>query len=209
MTVPSLVLLSGGLDSVAALLLECRWGPDCVEALFIDYGQPMALRERAAAREAASAVGVPLHFMNIREAFQAVTGSLMASPPSGRDAAGRDTAFLPGRNALLLSVAASLAAQRWPNGARLIVGFNRGDADGFPDCRGEFIDQLTDALQLGGSNVRIYAPWVTHTKRQIVDWVKREEPSRLHLLRGSWSCYSADGPCGRCTACVTRAAALD
>lgn len=209
MTVPSLVLLSGGLDSVAALLLECKWGSGSVEALFIDYGQPMRDRERAAAMKVTDDLAVPLHFANIRDAFQAVAGGLMASPPSGRDAQGRDTAFLPGRNAVLLSVAASLAQQRWPKGARLIVGFNRGDAEGFPDCRGEFVDRMTDALQLGGALVRIYAPWITHAKRQIVEWCEREDPTRLQLLRASWSCYSADGPCGRCTACVTRAAALD
>lgn len=208
MTLPSLVLLSGGLDSVAALLLACKWGAD-VEALFVRYGQPMTEQECEAAWIAADAVGVPLHVADIASAFQAVTGSLMASPESGRDASGRDTAFLPGRNAVLLSVAAAVALQRWPSGAHITVGFNRGDTAGFPDCRRAFVRGMEDTLQKGGSPVVLHAPWLSHTKKQIVEWVKREAPSRLPLLERSWSCYSPAGPCGKCTACLTRKAAFE
>jgi queuosine biosynthesis protein QueC len=204
----SLVLLSGGLDSVAALLLETKWGADNVEAVFFRYGQPMAAREFASARRACEALSVTLHMRNLEPVFHAFTAGLMASPASGKDDSGKDTAFLPGRNAVLIAVAASMADQSWREGASLIVGFNRGDASGFPDCRAEFCGLLEDSLRSGGSSVRIRAPWVKHTKRAIVEWVRRETPTGIALLEQSWSCYSGSGPCGVCTACLSRADAL-
>ena len=208
MTVPALVLLSGGLDSTAALILKVRHGPDTVEAVFFRYGQPMADQEYARARHACEVLGVTLHMRNLEPVFHAFTEGLMRSPASARDCAGRDTAFLPGRNSVLLSAAASLGDQWWPRGAQLVVGFNRGDAEGFPDCRGEFCALMEQALRAGGSQVRIEAPWRATTKRQIVQWVRREAGARMPLILQSWSCYAADGPCGRCTACVTRAEAF-
>jgi len=206
--VNSLVLLSGGLDSVATLLLETLHGADEVEAVFFRYGQPMMEREYASARRACEELGVALHMRNLEPVFHAFRAGLMVSPESGRDASGKDTAFLPGRNSVLLSTAAAMADQMWPLGARILVGFNRGDAAGFPDCRGEFCRLLEEALQAGGSRARIMAPWLTHSKRQIVEWVRRECPTRMDLLEQSWSCYSGTGPCRVCTACVIRAEAL-
>lgn len=204
----SMVLLSGGLDSVAALLFERKVGAEHVEAVFFDYGQPMRKHERAAARAVCEATGTWLHERDLAPVFSAFSGGLMASPSSERDATGRDTAFLPGRNAVLISVAASLAHQLWPYRSSLVVGFNSGDAGGFPDCRREFCEAMEETLQKGGTDVRIRAPWVASSKRQIVEWVRREAPGAARLLDLSWSCYSADGPCRLCTACVTRAEAL-
>lgn len=203
-----MVLLSGGLDSVAALLLETKWGADNVEAVFFRYGQPMAAREYASARRACEALSVTLHMRNLEPVFHAFAAGLMASPASDKDESGKDTAFLPGRNAVLLAVAASMADQLWLTGTSLVVGFNRGDAGGFPDCTAQFCELLGSALRAGGSSARIRAPWVTHTKRAIVDWVRRETPSGIALLEQSWSCYSGSGPCRVCTACLARADAL-
>jgi queuosine biosynthesis protein QueC len=204
----TLVLLSGGLDSVAALLLETKHGADRVEAVFFRYGQPMMEREYGSAKRVCEELGVTLHMRNLEPVFHAFRAGLMASPATGRDETGKDTAFLPGRNSVLLSVAASMADQLWPQGSKLVVGFNRGDAEGFPDCRAGFCNLLETSLLAGGSQVRIRAPWVNVTKPAIVEWVRREMPGRLALLEQSWSCYSGTGPCGVCTACVTRAEAF-
>lgn len=203
-----LVLLSGGLDSVAALLLEAKRGPERLAAVFIDYGQPMLERERESAWRAADECGVQLHQIDISGTYRGFLSALMASPVSGVDDGGRDTAFLPGRNALLLSLAASLGCRIWPGGVALVVGFNAGDAAGFPDCRRSFCAAMQTALVAGGAPVQVLAPWIGVTKRWIVQWVRRESPGRLHLIESSWSCYSAKGPCGACTACKTRAEAL-
>lgn len=204
----SLVLLSGGLDSVATLLLETKHGADQVEAVFFRYGQPMMEREYGSAKRVCEELGVTLHMRNLEPVFHAFRAGLMASPATGRDETAKDTAFLPGRNSVLLSVAASMADQMWPLGSALVVGFNRGDAAGFPDCRGTFCELLESTLRAGGSCVRIRAPWLAHDKREIVEWARREMPGRLALLEQSWSCYSNTGPCGVCTACVTRAEAF-
>ncbi len=89
-----------------------------------------------------------------------------------------------------------------------MTGFNAQDAAGFPDCRREFIELLEKSINSGGGNVTIAAPWLEMAKSGIVAWVREHAPEHLVLLERSWSCYRQEGPCGVCTACVSRSGAF-
>jgi queuosine biosynthesis protein QueC len=210
----TLVLLSGGLDSTAALIRALASAPDPgdVHALFVYYGQPSGQRESERARAAARELGVQIHRSDISGAFNGYSTGFFRSRPSGMEH-GVDTAFVPGRNAILISTAASRALTTWPRERiEIVVGFNETDVRGFPDCSPAFRGALENVLNLGLGNdqgeVRIGAPWQCCAKAEIVAWVREHAPSRMPLIEASWSCYRERGPCGECTACLMRATAF-
>jgi len=206
----ALVLASGGLDSTAALVYAVQsYGRECTTGLFVYYGQPAADREIRSVIAACKALAVPFVRCDLQSVFHGSTTGLFI-PRESAIVGGRDTAFLPGRNAMLLAAAATCGGIRWePNPYSVLVGCNAHDAAGFPDCRLPFLTAAEDAFRAGGANLNVVAPWLTKTKRQIVDYVRAEAPEHLDLLRASWSCYRPDGPCGACTACMARVGAFE
>lgn len=218
----ALVLLSGGLDSTAALIWRCQQ-PGDVAAVFIYYGQPAASRECERAIATARALGVPFHRLDLATAFYGGSRRGLFTPqPSGYEH-GVDTAFVPLRNPLLLSAAAARALMLWPlqrdrplSGilephVELVVGFNQDDVQGFPDCRAIFVGAFEHALNLGlghSGAIRVVVPWATMPKREVIRYVRECSPEHMPLIDASWSCYREQGPCGECTACVARARAM-
>lgn len=164
-----LLLLSGGMDS--ALLLH-KYGADlCVG---FDYGQPHAVElqyaERLAATYSTRFLKVPL-------------------PGMSRI----DDVVFAGRNAVLLSVGASIAHAEGMD--HVVIGCNFSDAQRFSDCRPEFIRSMNAALK-SAYGVSVHAPFLTTTKAQI-----RAEVESLGLR--TWTCYSprGDQACGECYSC--------
>lgn len=206
----SMVLLSGGLDSVAALLWAHRRDPK-TEAIFVHYGQPASAREWSSAVNAAAALSVPVHTVDVGTVYSGSDAGLFRPSPSAV-VGGLDTAFVPCRNHLLLSIAAAKALTRWPGLAtRLVVGFNQNDAMGFPDCTERFTRAVRGGLDAAvgwDGAFFVDAPWIRMSKAQIVQWIRENDPEHVQLLAESWSCYRADGPCGECTACRVRSSAL-
>jgi len=203
----TLVLLSGGLDSTAALIRAAHDGAEGLAAIWFYYAQPASHREVYCALKAADAVDATFYRCDLQSVVHGATTGLML-PQDHALIAGRNTAFLPGRNAMLLATAAARAGTLWGSEeVDLVVGFNTEDAGGFPDCTAAFIDAMGAALRQGGARVRITAPWLTSSKAEIIAWVSAHAPERMALLEASWSCYRHDGPCGACTPCVSRAEA--
>lgn len=206
----ALVLLSGGLDSTAALFWAVGREVE-VAALFIYYGQPSGIRECERAIAVTRELGVPFYRVDVASAFHGVTTGLFQARPSGL-AGDVDSAFVPVRNPVLLSVAAARAMMLWPREpVELVVGFNAGDVRGFPDCSPEFVRSFEETLRIGlgeHESLKVRAPWAELSKADVVNWVRIGVPHRMPLLEASWSCYRERGPCGECTACLTRAAAL-
>ncbi len=174
-TVSKLLLLSGGLDS--ALCLHTVEGVSlCVG---FDYGQDHVI-ELDFAQKLAETRGV--RFLRV------------ALPNISRV----DELVFAGRNAVLLSMAASIAQ---PLGLQeIVIGCNQSDAERFPDCRVEFIAAM--GVVLGAYGLSLSAPLLHKTKSEVV-----KEASGFGMT-GTWSCYSPDGltPCGRCLACLGRGA---
>ena len=113
------------------------------------------------------------------------------------------SAFLPGRNAVFLTLGCAEAAGI--GASEVWIGVNAVDYSGYPDCRPEFIEQFQRMISLAIPDTpRIVAPLISLSKPEIA-----QEASRLGLAPGdTWSCYrpveTKEGfrPCGRCDACI-------
>ncbi|HEU4506280.1 MAG TPA: 7-cyano-7-deazaguanine synthase QueC [Nitrospira sp.] len=206
----AVVLASGGLDSTVTAALAREAGHELLW-LTVDYGQRHAI-EVERARQVAAAMGAAKHtvlVVNLRAlAGSALTGDLPV--PKDRHSAERSrgipVTYVPGRNLVLLSLAAAHAEAE---GASLIYfGANVLDYSGYPDCRPEFIRAFEAAVNAGtkaaaeGATLRVRAPLLEMTKADIIrTGIRLGVP--LHLTH---SCYDPVGDlaCGRCDSCLIR-----
>ena len=131
----SVVLLSGGHDSANLLREEISMGARAC-ALFVDYGQPAAVRELCAAVSVCDRFAVDLHRVTLPELP-------------------RDGDVYLARNMLLIGQGTALAMQLRFN--RVLIGCHDGDNARFPDCTAAFIKHM-DAAARRAYGVRIIAP---------------------------------------------------
>jgi len=143
-----LVLLSGGIDSTACVAYYVSLGYD-VCALFIDYGQPEAKLEQAAA------IAIAKHYdLTLKQL--AVFGY---KAPEG---------YVPARNAMLLS--AALMSFDYEYGI-ISLGIHAGTP--YADCSPYFeqaMQRVFDVYSQG--RVRINAPFLHWTKGEIWDYAQ-------------------------------------
>ncbi|MEE0509951.1 MAG: 7-cyano-7-deazaguanine synthase QueC [Peptococcaceae bacterium] len=214
----ALVLTSGGVDSTTALALAIeKYGKDHVIALSISYGQKHS-KEIEAAKAVARHYGVKQLFLDLGLIFQYSNCSLLQqstedipeeSYAEQIEKTGGETpvsTYVPFRNGLFLSAAASIALSR--DCEVIYYGAHADDAAGFayPDCSPVFNNAMNTAIYEGsGHQLRIEAPFVNKNKSDIVAiGLKLGVPYEL-----TWSCYEGgDKPCGKCGTCIDRAAAF-
>ncbi len=160
----ALVLLSGGQDSTTCLYWAARRFAR-VEALGFRYGQRHAV-ELAQARTIAGLAGVPLTVLDLTGLLSgsALTEAGDVNAPHAL-APGLPASFVPGRNALFLTVAASFGFTR---GIRdLVGGMCQTDYSGYPDCRLAFVESMERSLALAlGADLRIHTPLMHLTKAE-------------------------------------------
>lgn len=203
----AVVLLSGGLDSATTLYYAGSKGYEC-HCLIFDYGQ----RHR---REIRSAIAVARRarcpYWLVKIAMPWKGSSLLdrtISLPKNKSLsrAGIPSTYVPARNIIFLSFAASYAETI---GARdIFIGANAVDYSGYPDCRPDFIKSyqamLAKGLKTGVEKkaLRLNTPLIRMTKAEIVKLaVRLKTPLEL-----TWSCYSGGNkPCGTCDSCRFRA----
>lgn len=143
-----MVLLSGGVDSTACVGYYIRNNYQ-VYALFIDYGQHKSEKESVAATAVADYYKIPLNQITINS----------ISVPEG---------YIPGRNAMLLS----LALMNCPfNQGIVALGIHSGTS--YQDCSPEF-ESLMQRIYLlyEEGRIRIDAPFLKWEKSEIVDFAK-------------------------------------
>ncbi|MBK6726022.1 MAG: 7-cyano-7-deazaguanine synthase QueC [Xanthomonadales bacterium] len=202
----AVVLVSGGMDSVATLAIARAQGFDC-HALSVDYGQRHHA-ELDAARRNAAALGAVAHKV-VHIDLRMLGGSALTDDIAVPETAsfGIPVTYVPARNTIMLSVALGWAEVLGAHD--LFCGVNAVDYSGYPDCRPEFIrafEQLANlATKAGveGTRFRVHAPLMAMSKADIV---------RAGLAHGvdfanTVSCYQADVEglaCGRCDACRLR-----
>lgn len=210
----AIVLLSGGQDSTTCL----HWALerfDVVHALTMHYGQRHA-SELDAAREIGKAatthltVDVPTlreladsALLSTDTPLEATGGLVDREAPEGLP-----TSFVPGRNLIMLGLAASYAVTR---GAKTIVtGVCQTDYSGYPDCRADFIEAMaiaaTLAMPSSSGPIEIATPLMHMTKAETVALARKLGPACWAALGRSVTCYEGQRPgCGKCPACTLRA----
>jgi len=204
----AVVLLSGGFDSVAALYwAKQNKAYSSVLACMFDYGQPNRDQELSIAGTIALELGVERICLVVADSLPRGAGILRSVEDDDGREDGVSPAFVPGRNLVFLTCAAAHAAVRFKNGPiALVIGANGTDARRFPDCHVGAFAKLAEALRHGvGREIVIASPWIDRTKEQVLSSL--DDTGRALVAR-SWSCYRGKGPCGRCSACVLRAAAF-
>ena len=140
----ALVVFSGGQDSTTCLYWALKRFSR-VEAVTFDYGQRHRV-EIEQARIIADLAGVPHHVVPVPGVLG---GSTITDEPGSTErphTARPDlpSSFTPGRNAVFLAIAASLAYNL--RCRTIVTGVSQADYSGYPDCRGEFIASMETAL---------------------------------------------------------------
>ena len=215
-----MVLSSGGVDSTTCLALAVEeYGAKNVATISVFYGQKHQ-RELAAARRVAKHYGVLHNEYDLASVFHGSTCALLAGAPheidhrsyaeqlAERDGGGVST-YVPFRNGLMLSVAASAAGSIFEGeDIRLYLGAHADDAAGnaYADCSEAFLSAMDSAISIGTyGRIRLVTPFVGKNKAEVVKTgLSLGVPYEL-----TWSCYEGGKkPCGVCATCRDRAAAF-
>lgn len=218
----ALVLFSGGQDSTACL----AWALDRyaeVETLGFDYGQRHRIEldcRQTVRREIAAkfpAWGAKLgedHVLDLSLLGQISDTALTSERAIELQANGLPNTFVPGRNLLFLTFAATLAYRR---GASVLVGgMCETDFSGYPDCRDNTLKALQVALSLGlDTPMTLETPLMFITKAETWALTQRLGGPALNALiaEHTHTCYLGERGqrhdwgygCGHCPACELRA----
>jgi len=218
----ALVLFSGGQDSATCLAwaLE-RFGR--VETIGFDYGQrhaieltvrPQLLEDMRALDPAWRERLGEDHMVDLSLIGAISDTALTRDVEIAMQDNGLPNTFVPGRNLLFMTVAATLAYRRGLN--VLVGGMCETDFSGYPDCRDDTMKALQVALNLGmNTRTRLETPLMWIDKAQTWELASALGGDALvNLIRtGTHTCYLGERGdlhdwgygCGKCPACELRA----
>lgn len=214
-----LVLSSGGVDSTTCLAMAvAEVGAENVLALSVYYGQKHD-KEIQAAKKVAEYYGVRRMELDLSVIFAGSNCSLLKQSTEDiplesyaqqiEETHGEKpvSTYVPFRNGLFLSSAASIALSH--GCSKIMYGAHADDAAGaaYPDCSLDFVNAMNQAIYLGsGNQLTIEAPFVSLTKADVVK--KGLELGVPYDL--TWSCYEGgEKPCGKCGTCIDRQRAFE
>jgi len=186
-------LVSGGLDSSLIAVMAKEAGVRQFP-LFINYGQLCVARELEACRIVMKTHGIVAPTVMDLHGF----GETIPSGLTDRRRRICEDAFLPGRNAILITAAASYA---YSVAAKSVaVGFLDERVRLFPDQSSKFLaaleESLTEAL---GRRIRLLAPLMQMSKIDVLQLAEQRG-----IIR-TYSCHLGEAqPCGACVSCRER-----
>ncbi|RAP49294.1 MAG: hypothetical protein BZ138_07895 [Methanosphaera sp. rholeuAM270] len=189
---PSLLVMSGGLDTTTLLYLLNKFRMP-LEVISFDYGQD-AVKEIEIAHYHCEQLHVKHHIVKISETY--VAGMLGNDSPKEN----HSYTIVPNRNGIFLNIATSYALQ---NGLSRVYYGAHGDIDPcYCDCSPEYIHQFNiTSLLCDIREVQVRAPFINKTKEDILQ-------TALSLgvdLTKTWTCYeNGEQPCGTCGGCEFR-----
>jgi len=197
------VLLSGGMDSTAALY-EARAKHTVAGAVSFDYGSKHNAREIPFAKWHCKKLRilhqvVALDFMP--ELFKSALLKSGGKIPDGHyEEATMKQTVVPFRNGIMLAIAAGYAESIEAQG--LVIAAHAGDHAIYPDCREKFMRAMGDAMRRGTyAEIKLRRPFINLTKAQIV---RRGHKLGVDFAQ-TWSCYKGGKVhCGTCGTCVER-----
>lgn len=197
------VLLSGGMDSVAALY-EVLASHEIVACLSFDYGSKHNAREIPFAQLHAKRNGIAHHTISLDFMDRLFKSDLLRSGgeiPDGHYA--EETmkqTVVPFRNGIMLAIATGYAESVGARG--LVIAAHSGDHAIYPDCRESFMEGMATAMREGTyEHIELLRPFIATDKAGIA---RRGEELGINFAE-TWSCYKGgDIHCGTCGTCVER-----
>jgi 7-cyano-7-deazaguanine synthase len=217
----ALVLFSGGQDSTTCLAWALEHFAH-VETVGFDYGQRHrvemdvrleTLRElRAAFPQWAVRLGDD-HVVDLAVLGQISDTSLTRDVAIAYEKNGLPNTFVPGRNLLFLTFAATIAYRRGLN--VLVGGMCETDFSGYPDCRDNTMKAMQIALSLGlDQKLRVETPlmWIDKSETWALSQSLGGATLTKLIVEHTHTCYHGVRDtlhawgygCGECPACALR-----
>ena len=175
---PTVVLLSGGIDS-SATVVACTDRTDNVSCIFMDYGQSAAESEWVASKKIAAYFDVEIERVQLGFGLVEAGGEFF------------------GRNALFVLAAAGLLPMR-----PLVVALGVHSLSNYYDTTPLFAKHMERLLNgYSGGDVTLRLPFLTKTKQEVIEFAKRHGVP----LGLTYSCERQNAPaCGHCPSCHSR-----
>jgi 7-cyano-7-deazaguanine synthase len=217
----ALVLFSGGQDSTTCL----AWALERyarVETIGFDYGQrhavelscrlPVLEQVRAHFPAWATRLGDD-HLLDLSVLGQVSDTALTSDRAIEMNRSGLPNTFVPGRNLLFLTFAATVAYRRGLN--VLVGGMCETDFSGYPDCRDNTLKALQVAISLGlDGPMTVETPlmWLDKAQTWGLSAALGGEVLNDLIVEHTHTCYLGDRQhrhawgygCGQCPACALR-----
>ncbi len=196
----SVILLSGGLDSLVALGAGINeYGIEL--ALTFDYGQKSVNEEVSASKKICEYYKIKHKIINL-DWLRDITNTALVSDKEiptenlGTEKSAEDV-WVPNRNGLFLNIAAAYADSYGYD--YIIFGANKDEGKTFPDNTEKFRTEMTKVFEYSTlQKPKVIAPLINYGKDDIVR-LAIYESIPLELVR---SCYNSGRyHCGKCESC--------
>lgn len=211
----SVILLSGGLDSLVSLGTK-KEEYNITLALTFNYGQKSAEQEISASEKICEHYNIEHKVIKLDWLKEITQTSLVSEKeiPSVRlenlasdEFVNKSAAsvWVPNRNGVFLNIAGCFADSQ--DFDYIIFGANKEEGQTFPDNTQEFIDRINKTFEFSTQKKpKVVAPLINLNKSDIVK-IALEHSVPLELTR---SCYSSEEThCGVCESCVRLKRALE
>ena len=206
----AIVLFSGGQDSTTCLFWAKREFKK-VYALCFTYGQRHS-QEVENARRLAELADVEFINLDTTVISHLAPNSLTNKEiimDKEKPSDSYPNTFVPGRNLLFLTFAATIAYAK--DIRHIVTGVSEADYSGYPDCRDTFIKSANATLNLAmDKQFVIHTPLMWRTKKEV--WHLSDELGVFDLIKNeTLTCYNGvqAGGCGDCPACIIRNKGLE
>ena len=206
----SIILLSGGLDSLVSLGLK-KEELNIDLALTFDYGQKSVKQEIEASSKICEYYNLKHEVIKLDWLKKITNTSLVSDKeiPAGENLVmSEDTAksvWVPNRNGLFLNIAGSFADSFGYD--YILIGANKEEGQTFSDNTQEFIDAINgEFLYSTNKHPKVVAPLINYNKNDIV-MLALKHGVPLEYTR---SCYQGgERHCGICESCTRLKHALE
>ena len=199
----SIILLSGGLDSLVSLGLK-KEELNIELALTFDYGQKSAQKEIEASRKICEYYGINHEVITLDWLKQITQTSLVSddSIPTGQALDNAENSaksvWVPNRNGLFLNIGGAYADSYGYN--YILIGANKEEGQTFPDNTQDFINSVNEEFKYSTqAKPQVIAPLINCNKNDIVMLALNNKiPLELTM-----SCYAGNEKhCGICESCT-------
>lgn len=194
----SIILLSGGLDSLVTLgYSKFNTDYNIEMALTFDYGQKSAEAEINTSKKICEYYNIEHKVIKLDWLKNITKTALVSEKEVPSEIEKPDSVWVPNRNSLFLNIAACFCDSYGYN--YILYGANKDEGLLFPDNTEEFRAQISKCFETSTLvHPIVIAPLINYSKNDIVR-IAIEDSIPLELVR---SCYNSNGKhCGRCKSC--------